>query len=295
MTAFAACTSGGSSTGMPAIVPAMAQRPVTAMGIVTIRIPPVAIAPRGGRGLTYVSSATRHAALFINGASAAAGSTTSCSSSSCTISWSLSLPVPAGYVFAVEIDSGSSGSPPNTVLAENAGEYLIHAGSNTLATLTLNGVAGSAALSAESCTARDCLGTLTIEDAAGSPITSPGSTFDNTQVAVGSSNTGTGVVKVPGTPITAVSSNGQYSYDVNCQIGTNTFALNVQPPARRRTTLPPSRPRRLVAGSNLSFIEPAAYAKLEHLHLPVRLDHCQGVLPDRRYVVQRPERLGERQ
>lgn len=72
---------------------------------------------------SYVSTGTAHASLFIDHAATPAGATTTCAASNgtgtgCTISWTANLTVPASHVFSVEIDTGPSILPHNTVLAE---------------------------------------------------------------------------------------------------------------------------------------------------------------------------------
>jgi hypothetical protein len=175
----------------------------------------------------YISAATAHAALFIDGAATAAASG-ACAPPGCSLSWSIATAVPASHIFAVEIDTGPAGMPPNTVLAENSASYVIVAGNNSLSALTLDGVAATATISGETCSGSDCTGTLTIGDAAGNPITSPGSTFDNASVAVSSSNPSNGIVATPaGGSIATVSATGTYAYDFKCVNATDTFTINV--------------------------------------------------------------------
>jgi 6-phosphogluconolactonase (cycloisomerase 2 family) len=128
--------------------------------------------------------------------------------------------VPAAHTFAVEIDNGTN------VLAENEHTFAIVFGSNgTLTpTLTLNGVAAAAELTAETCTGTTCTGTLQVQDAAADPITNSGSnpSFDNGTIAYASASTGTGTVASGGT-IATVSSAGTYAYTTTCAASTGQF------------------------------------------------------------------------
>jgi len=166
---LSACSGGGSSGGgglnsSPA-VPQSAQKVSGTLSIVTSQgaLPSSSVrASSASRRPEYVSAATKHAALFIDGAATAAGSTTTCSATTgagtgCTISWSASLTVPATHTFAVEIDTGTN-APTNTVLAEGSGPYAIVAGTNTLAALSLNGVVRDAGFTVTSCTLASCSG-----------------------------------------------------------------------------------------------------------------------------------------
>lgn len=173
---------------------------------------PAALASDSGAGVghrgdslpSYVSTGTAHASLFIDHASSAAGSTTSCSASNgtgtgCTITWTANLTVPASHVFSVEIDTGPSILPHNTVLAEGQGTYTVFPGTNTLGSggngspLSLNGVANTYFYNITTCSGASCTGTVSFADAAaytifyGGPLTTPtqgqsptsGNVFDN--------------------------------------------------------------------------------------------------------------------
>jgi hypothetical protein len=161
-----------------------------------------------------VSPATKHAAVFINGATAAAGSTATCTPPSagtgtgCTIAWSATLTVPGSYLFAVETDTGTN-APANTVLSEGANTYALVAGTgNALAALSLNGVVQDASFGVGTCTTSSCIGTLTLAAAAGNIISFAGTTlvptagnnpssgniFDNGSVTFVSSAAGIGLV-----------------------------------------------------------------------------------------------------
>ena len=140
----------------------------------------------------YVSTATAHASLFIDHAATAAGSTTTCSASNgtgtgCTISWTANLTVPASHVFSVEIDTGPSILPHNTVLAEGQGTYTVFPGTNTLGTggngspLSLNGVANTYFYNITTCSAASCTGTISFADAASYTIFYAGALTTPTQ------------------------------------------------------------------------------------------------------------------
>lgn len=210
---LAACSGGGSGSGgsLPA-TPSVQQ--VTG----TLSIGYVTNTSSAARKPAYVSAATTHAYVFINGSATPNNTSTSACTSGggttgtgtfCTISWSAALPVPGSYTFDVETDNGSK------VLAEGAATYAIVAGNNTLGTLTLNGVVAQVSFATTSCTAGmansvagTCSGTVTLEDAAGNSIAytgaatvptagnSPttGTVFDNGNVTFVSSLPTAGVV-----------------------------------------------------------------------------------------------------
>lgn len=242
-TCIAAC-SGGGSHAVPALPSPSTPLVTPASGTVVITVPAAnAFVSSSARTPAYVSASTKHAAVFICPTSGCttqtnSGSTTSAPSCSgvpvtctLTISWSADLAVPQSYEFAVETDTGSSGSPANTVLAESQAAYVIHAGVNSPGTLTLNGVAAKATISGEGCdnnspstSAATCAGTLTIEDAAGDTITTPGANLDNAPLTLVSSNTAVG--KVTTGTFSAMNATGTYSYTFTCQTNTNTFTIS---------------------------------------------------------------------
>lgn len=228
--------------------------------------------PAGGVKLTsaqlpgYVSTGTRLAALFIDGATTPAGQTASCTATNgtgtgCTITWSASLTVPGTHSFAVEIDTGTTVTPNNTVLAEGEASYTVFPGTNTLGTggngnpLTLNGVVNTYFYNLSGCTGSSCSGTVTPADAAAYSIfyagtlTTPtqgnptsGNVFDNngggkTNLTFASDNAAIGTVTGNAVaPFTSVSSNSlsilgvnatdAFTYTVTCAAGaTGKFGL----------------------------------------------------------------------
>jgi len=126
--------------------------------------------------------------------------------------------VPAAHIFAVEVDNGTH------VLAENEASYALTFGSNTLATLTLNGVAATSELTAETCSGTTCTGTLQVADSATDPITNSGSnpSFDNGTITYASATPATGTVASGGT-IATVSTAGTYAYTTSCAASTGQF------------------------------------------------------------------------
>lgn len=204
----------------------------TAHGTLKIVVQPSVRSSSRTRKPEYVSAATTHAALFINGAASAAGSG-ACSPPGCTIGWSFAGTVPASYPFAVEIDNGAN------ILAENEATYVLHAGSNTLSTLTLNGIAANAAVSGvasgsspRACSGSSCSGTLTIADAALDTIanttTPPAPGFDNGPLTFGSTAAAIGTVAAGGT-VTQPASTGTSSYTVTCAATSGAFFTTVTP------------------------------------------------------------------
>ncbi len=266
---LAACSGGGSSGGgglsSSPTVPQSVQKVSGTLSIVTTQgtLPSSrARAQSGTRRPEYVSAATKHAALFIDGAATASGSTTTCSATTgtgtgCTISWSAALTVPAIHTFAVEIDTGTN-APANTVLAEGSGPYTIVAGTSTLSALSLNGVVRDAGFTVTSCTLASCSGNVTLSDAAGDAIAYTGTTpvptngqsptsgnvYDNNgggssnvtfTSATPSAGTISGTAQSPfssyasGTlTVLGVNTSGTYTYAVTCvSSATGTFGITV--------------------------------------------------------------------
>jgi hypothetical protein len=175
---MAACSGGGGgSSGSPVITQSL-QTVTGTLSIVTADGTTSSTASSAERKPAYVSSATTHASVYINGSATPNGSTSTCSGkptegtgTGCTISWTATLAVPHAYIFAVEIDNGSK------VLAEGAGSYTIQSGSNTLSALSLNGVVAQATgWKITSCATSTCSGTVTLADAAGDTIEYTGTT-----------------------------------------------------------------------------------------------------------------------
>jgi 6-phosphogluconolactonase (cycloisomerase 2 family) len=179
--------------------------------------------------------------------------------------------VPAAHTFAVEVDNGTN------VLAENEASYALTFGSNTLATLTLNGVAATSELTAETCSGTTCTGTLQVADSATDPITNSGSnpSFDNGTITYASATPATGTVASGGT-IATVSTAGTYAYTTSCAASTGQF----------QTTMTASIP----AGSgdvtaaeltNRSLVYPSSINQLELY----RCSTANQIFPGHTYVV----------
>jgi hypothetical protein len=253
---FAAC--GGGTSTSPAPANASLQQ---VSGTFTIGNPG-STAQSSQRGPLFVSASTKHAALFVDGAVTAAGSTTTCiaatgTGTGCTITWAAQLSVPGAHTFAVETDSGTN-APANTVLSEGAGSYAIVAGSgNTLTALSLNGAVAGATFTVAACSgttpASLCSGTITLSAPAGNAIAytgatvvpttgnspSSGNVFDNGNATFVSSapaiGTITGTVQATfsslatGTlTVSGVDTTGIYTYQVTCgAAATGTFGITV--------------------------------------------------------------------
>ena len=257
---LSACASGGSSIS-PKVTPSLEL----VSGTLKIGLPSFT-AQSSGRKPEFVSPSTGHASVFIDGAAANAGSTTSCSATTgtgtgCTISWAAKLTVPASHTFAVETDTGAN-LPANIVLSEGAASYAVVAGSgNTLAALSLNGVFHTATFAVTACSGSTpnslCNGTVVLADSAGNAIAYTGSTavpttgnspssgnvFDNGAVTFVSATPANGLVT--GTAQTAssnvfstfasntlsvsgVNTTGTYTYQVTCGASaTGTFGITV--------------------------------------------------------------------
>jgi len=272
-TFVAGCGGGGgavtmpgptSSTSTPAPTPPALQQ---VSGVVTISQPLIDTSSSSARSPAFVSSATLHAAVFIDGATGAAG-TSACAgpgttggtgSTVCSIPWTATEAVPASHFFAVEIDSGASGTPANTVTAEGRVQYALVGGSGNILSpaLALNGTVATVTYGVTSCTANACLGNLQLSTQAGALIaytgtstfpttgnsTSTGTVYDNGNVTFVSSNTGTGGGHVTGTAqtsganvfstyatntltVSGVDTTGIYTYQVTCNAtGTGAFGI----------------------------------------------------------------------
>ena len=260
---FAGC-SGAGSNGSALSPVANAFQQVS--GTLTIGTPPQSGTSSTARSKPeFVSPATTHAYIFINGSATPNNASSTCTGTGttgtgtfCTISWSTSLAVPASYTFQVETDNGTN------VLAEGAISEALVAGVNTLGALTLNGVAANAGFATTSCvagvagtTAGNCSGNVTIEDSAFNAIAYTGATtvpttgnspttgtvFDNGSVTfaasaasglvVGTAQTTGGNVfsTFAANALTAsgVSTTGVYTYKVQCATAstTGTFGITV--------------------------------------------------------------------
>jgi hypothetical protein len=260
----AGCGGGGGAT-TPTMNPSTPTTLQEVDGVLTIDEPLVQVASSHARLPAFVSSLTKHAAVFIDGATAAAGTSTCTTTgtagtgTACTIPWKANVSVPAMHYFAVEIDGGASDTPPNTVAGEGRGQYALVAGSgNTLSpTMTLNGTVATATYSVTSCTASACSGNVSLSTPAGILITYAGGTtvpaagnspttgtvYDNGNVTFVSSNVAagggliTGIAQTSGANIfstyaantltvSGVNTTGIYTYQATCNgTGTGTFGI----------------------------------------------------------------------
>jgi hypothetical protein len=223
-------------------------------------------AQSNARNPAFVSPSTGHASLFIDGAAANSGSTTTCvaatgTGTGCTITWSAQLTVPASHTFAVETDTGTN-SPANTVLSEGSGSFAVVAGSgNTLATMSLNGAVKQATFAVTGCSGTTptslCNGTIVLAAANGNAVAytgatlvpttgispSSGNVFDNGAVTFVSATPANGLVtgtaQTSGSntfstfasstlSVSGVNTTGTYTYQVTCGASaTGTFGITV--------------------------------------------------------------------
>lgn len=185
---IAGCGGGGGAGAGSSVAPSVGlQTPQAVSGTLQIAVPSALTASSRARvNPFYVSQGTGHAAVFIDHANAPVGSTTTCAATTsgttggtgtgCTISWSTNIIPGTTHVFTVEIDTGTTVLPHNTVLAVGQGSYTIFSGPNPLGTsgwgspLALNGVAASWSYSFASCSGSSCPGTVYLFDAAGYDI-----------------------------------------------------------------------------------------------------------------------------
>ena len=172
LVALTACGGGGGGGG--ASTPGAAQQVSGTLTIITDTVPQSLAVKKP----QYVSAGTTHAYVFINNSATPNGSSTSCSGTNgtgtaCTINWTAAVAVPGSYTFQVETDNGTS------VLSEGEATEALVAGNNTLATLSLNGVAAEYNVVTQSCTAGTpgtCSGYVNLLDAAGDWISYAGTT-----------------------------------------------------------------------------------------------------------------------
>jgi hypothetical protein len=175
---LAACGGGSNSSPTPLVGPGAGSTIQSVSGTLLIGNPGTTVTSTT-RAPAFVSSSTKHVALFIDGAATTAGQVSSCSATTgtgagCTITWAAQLTVPAAHTFAVEADSGTN-APANTVLSVGSGSYAIVAGTaNALGALSLNGIASQATFTVGLCTGvspnSGCPGTITISAPANNAI-----------------------------------------------------------------------------------------------------------------------------
>jgi hypothetical protein len=259
---LAACGGGTNGSTPSAIVtPGPGVSSQTVSGTLLIGNPGTT-ASSTHRSPAFVSPATKHVALFIDGSAVTAGQSASCSAATgtgtgCTITWAAQLTVPAAHTFAVEADTGTN-APANTVLSVGSGSYAIVAGTaNALGTLALNGISTGATFTVGTCSGSTpnslCPGTITIASAAGTAIAYTGATtvpttgnaptsgnvFDNGPATFVSSaptiGTITGTVQTTFSTLAAgvlsvsgVNTTGSYTYQVTCgAAATGTFGITL--------------------------------------------------------------------
>jgi hypothetical protein len=258
---FAGCSGGGSNG--TSLAPSTNVQQVS--GTLTIGTPSQSGTSSLVRRPDYVSAATTHAYIFINGSLTPNNASSTCTGTGtsgatgttfCTIAWTTSVAVPASYTFQVETDNGTN------VLAEGAASEALIAGVNTLGTLTLNGVVANASFATTSCVAGTagtvagtCSGNVTLSDAATDAITFTGTTavptagnspttgtvYDNGAVTFAAStasglvtgtaqNTGPNIFSTfAANTLTAsgVSTTGIYTYAVKCATATTTGTFGI--------------------------------------------------------------------
>jgi len=224
--ALAACSAAGSNSTLPQPAPqSAAQSSEEATGTLTITLP---------RSVTdqlrepfYISMGTAKAALFIDSATTAAGTTTC--TTTCTLSWKTTR---GTHTFRAEIANSS-----NVVLAEGAHSYTIFAGANgALANLTVNGVAAQMSwVSNTSSTSSSITGKYALLDSSSFPITTAGSSssFDNATINFGTSASGlTGTPSfTPATQTAPDAAGNDYTFTASCNgtSGSGTFSINATP------------------------------------------------------------------
>jgi hypothetical protein len=239
---LAACGGGGS--GLSAATPAHSaqQSASKATGTIKFTLPKPKIAATKGRKPSYISPTFTHATLWIDAAATLTSPTAfggTCATAvdtvtTCTITFTIG-PTGTPQAFGVEIDDGLH------VLAEGTKTYTLVPGDNSdaLATpITLNGVASKVAFDTS-------LLTVTVEDAGGNPIVTPG-TFDNGPITVTSGNPADGTVATTPSPL-AVPASTTGRFVVTCEPSNDGLAFTLI--ASEPSTPPsPSIPLSLTSG-----------------------------------------------
>lgn len=212
----------------PLSAPVQQPPMATATGTLTIVTP--ATATSKARRPAFLSPATTQAALFIDGITKAAGSSTSCAAG-CTIAYATTA---GTHTFRAEVANGS-----NVALGAGSKSVTVNAGSGNAITLTINGAASIASwVSTTSTTTNSISGTYSIEDPSAVLITSApagaSTAFDNAPVtfatAVSPSFSGTATFTTTGssTTLAAPDANGNdYPFTASCSASANgTFTVN---------------------------------------------------------------------
>jgi hypothetical protein len=228
--ALAACSGGGGGAGttspqLPSGLPASGTLTITG---------PQSTASSLARKPLYISSATNHAALFIDAITAAAGSSSACTTG-CTIPFSTTS---GTHTFNAEIDNGS-----HVVLAEGtSGPQTVVAGPGNSVTITLNGaaaefawVANTAALPSAPAQPTSIVANWAVADSSAVQITNAptgSATFDGGTitfaVSIASGNlSGSSPTFTPTTLAHPDGNGGDYSFTAACNGAAGTGTFNV--------------------------------------------------------------------
>jgi hypothetical protein len=225
---LAACSGGG---GGGATISPQVQSGSPASGTLTIAGPGSG-ASSLARQPEYISSATAHAALFIDAVTTAAGSSSSCTTG-CTIPFTT---MSGTHTLSAEIDNGS-----HVVLAEGTtGPQTIVAGPGNNFTITLNGaaaqfswVANTGSAPASPAQPTSITANWAVADASGVDITNApvAATFDGGTitfaVSIVSGLTGSSPTFTPTTLTHPDANGGDYSFTASCNGATGTGTFNV--------------------------------------------------------------------
>jgi hypothetical protein len=234
---LAGCAGGGGTSGAP---PAQAGLP--ASGLLTITGPPSTSSL--ARRPQFISSATAHAAIFIDSVTTAAGTSTSCSSG-CVIPYTTTA---GTHTLRAEIDNSS-----HVVLGEGTtGAQTIVAGSGNNFTMTVNGaaaeftwIANTGSSPASPAQPTSITANWAVADSSAVVITdAPGSaTFDGGTITFGvtvSGLTGSTPTFTPTTLTHPDASGNDYSFTASCNgaTGTGTFSVTATSGAGSGDVLP---------------------------------------------------------
>jgi hypothetical protein len=219
--ALAACSGVGSNNAslQPAVTPTSAplQSAAVATGTMTIVVPPPNGATSNTRRPSWISSATQHVGLFVDGGNTFAGSSTTCRVAGCSFAWTSTA---GTHSFVVEIDDGVQ------LLGAGVRSYSLNAGANgLLSPLTINGIATTITFTTTTCGSNNCGGTISVGDFDGQPILNAGgsTSFDNAPLSFCTTSTttctSTSIGSITPTSLAGPTSSGTYSFAVACNSG----------------------------------------------------------------------------
>jgi hypothetical protein len=202
---LAACGGGGGSSSTPAPPASVSS---LATGTIAVAVGQTNVAGSVRRGPQYIPAGSYHANLWIDSATAAAGSAT-CTTSLCTIAYSTSS---GTHNFVLDINANSY-----VIAAGHTGNVSVFPGSGNNFSIGLNGASAAYVASSSTCLATSCTQTFAIEDHSANNIT--GGAFDTGTVSFNAqtdSGSAAGSVIAGGTLAAPSGSGNAYSVQAQC-------------------------------------------------------------------------------